>query len=76
MNSPLQASLFEPEGEEAVKLLRSYLRQADAHASQADTFDLLQMPGAAARAESLADQAAYAAFIFAMLLDFEREAGL
>jgi len=76
MNAPAQLSMFEPEGEEALTLLRRYLREAEQHAASADRFGLLGMLGASARSDALMQQAVDNALVMAMLLDFERESSL
>jgi hypothetical protein len=76
MNAPEQLSMFEPEGAEALALLQRYLRETEQHLNMSDRMELLGMPGASDRAHRLAEESARAALSLAMLLDFEREAGL
>lgn len=73
---PDQLALFEPEGREALELLRRYMREADQHAARADRFELLGLDSAAEVADDQMTEAVGKAWVFAVLLDFEREAGL
>ncbi len=76
MNAPDQLALFEPEGVEVVALLQRYIKQAELHARKADRFELLGLDAAAAIENSLMEDATANAFVFALLLDIESEAGL
>lgn len=76
MNAAAQTSLFEPEGAEAAQLLDKWMRDADRHASAAHRCELLGLAGAVRVHESLMEQAAQNALVFAVLLDLEREAVL
>lgn len=76
MNAHAQLSMFEPEGVEAVRLLRSHLAEAKRCRDRVEYFEVLKMPGAARREEAMAEQAEAAALVLAILLDLEAEAGL
>jgi hypothetical protein len=76
VNARSQLSMFEPEGAEAVNLLRGHLSEAKRHRDRVEYFEVLCMPGAARREAAMAEQAEAAAFILAVLLDLEAEAGL
>ncbi|MET3177084.1 hypothetical protein [Variovorax sp. UC74_104] len=76
MNAAAQLSMFEPEGAEAVNLLRSHLAEAKRHRDRVEYFEVLRMPGAARRETVMAEQAEASAFVLAVLLDLEAEAGL
>lgn len=76
MNVAAQASLFEPEGEEAVRLLDKWMRDADRHAAAADRCEMLGLTGAVRVHDALMHAAAQNALVFAVLLDLEREAAL
>lgn len=71
-----QLSLFEPEGPEALALLRKHLADAERYAKQVTQFEALCMPGAARLAQSESDAALGRAAVLAIFLDLEREAGL
>lgn len=76
MNAAAQLSMFEPEGAEALALLNAHVREAQRHFAAEVRFELLMMPGAARRAEAMAEEATKAALVLAVLLDLEAEAGL
>jgi hypothetical protein len=73
--SAAQLSMFEPDSAEAVRLLLSYMREAQHHEDTAERFALLQMPGAAARAHRLRQVAEESALVLAIYLDLEQQAG-
>lgn len=76
MNAPDQLALFEPEGREVVDLLQRYMKQAELHARKADRFELLGLDSAAAIEDACMTEAISNAFVFAVLLDIERESEL
>ncbi|MET3512481.1 hypothetical protein ABIC63_000241 [Pseudacidovorax sp. 1753] len=76
MTASDQLSLFEPEGPEALTLLRKHLADAARYAKQVVQFEALCMPGAARLAQSESDAALGRAVVLAIFLDLEREAGL
>jgi hypothetical protein len=75
MSAPDQLTLFEPDASDALRLLRGYVGEVEMHMKQADRFELLQMPGAAARSDALASEAARSALVLAFYLDLLRESG-
>lgn len=76
MNVAAQLSMFEPEGAQAVNLLRAHLSEANRHRDRVEYYEVLRMPGAARRETALAEQAEASALVLAILLDLEAEAGL
>lgn len=76
MNARAQLSMFEPEGAHAVGLLRDHLRDAARHRERVEYYEVLRMPGAARRERALAEESEANAFVLAVLLDLEAEAGL
>jgi hypothetical protein len=51
MNASAQLAMFEPNADEATRLVDGYLKSAERHAVLADRFDLLQMPALAKQSE-------------------------
>ncbi len=76
MTAADQLSLFEPEGPEALALLRKHLADAERYAKQVVQFEALCMPGAARLAQAESDAAMARATVLAIFLDLESEAGL
>lgn len=76
MNAAAQLSMFEPEGQEAVRLLQAKVKERDRCFADAERLQLLGLYSAAALLQRLGDQFEHEALIFALLLDIEREAGL
>lgn len=74
--TPDQLALFEPEGREALELMKAQSKRYEAFQAEADMWDACLCPGARDQAQQLALEAFSAWLIFAILLDFEREAGL
>jgi hypothetical protein len=76
MNAADQLSMFEPEGAEALVLLRRHMGEATKQRKTMQVMELLELPGAARVAERLAQEAEGRALVLAILLDLEREAKL
>lgn len=76
MNAPAQLSMFEPEGLEAVQLLERKIRDAARLRVSAGKLSLCGMCSAALTLEREAERVDGEALVFALLCDFEREAGL
>lgn len=76
MNAADQLSMFEPEGAEALALLRRHMAEASKHRKGVQLMELLELPGAARVSERLAQEAEARALVLAILLDLEREAKL
>lgn len=76
MNAAGQLSMFEPEGAEALALMKRHKRGYEAAMQQADLWHALWCPGA--RDEALRQARDYFSswLVLALLLDLEREAGL
>lgn len=76
MTAADQLSLFEPDGAEALALLRKHLAEAERYAKQVAMFDALLMPGASRLAHAESCAAMQRALSLAIFLDLLREAGL
>lgn len=76
MNAPAQLSMFEPEGVEAVQLLQKKMHDAARLRASAERLNLCGMSSAAITLEREAQRLDSEALVFALLCDFELEAGL
>jgi hypothetical protein len=76
MNAPEQLSMFEPEGAEALALMKRHKRAYEAAIEQADLYQALWCPGARDEALRQAQAAFRSWLVLALLLDIEREAAL
>jgi hypothetical protein len=75
MSSGDQLALFDPDAEDASRLLSGYLRDARLRAAAADRFELLGMTGAVVQSESAMRDAIESATVLALYLDLLLECG-
>ena len=73
MNAPAQLALFEPEGQEALHLMKTHAKRFEAFQAEADMWDACLCPGARDQAQQQAQASFDAWLTFAILLDLERE---
>lgn len=76
MNAAAQLSMFEPEGVEALALMKKHAQRYRQALDAADLWDACLCPGARDAALSEAADAFSHWLVFAVLLDLEREASL
>lgn len=76
MTAPDQLARFDPDRVDALRLLSSYVAQAEKQEAAAERFELLLIPAAARAARALASDAVESACVLGMYLGFLELAGL
>jgi len=76
MNATAQLEMFEPDATDALKLLQSYMKDAECCCDLADRMELFGMAGAVVQAERQAAIATQSALHLAVFLDLLELSGV